>query len=276
MTAQPPAIDAAIADYYDRAPEETRLEHGPFVLEALRTRELIARHAPPAPGTVLDIGGAAGAYALWLAEAGYTVHLLDANPRLVQEASTRSAASARPLASCAIGDARATHFADASADIVLLLGPLYHLVTVPDRIRALREAARALKPGGLLFASAISRWASALEALAEDRFQEPAFAAMVAQDLDEGQHRNPTGRLDYFTTAYFHRPEDLQAEAVAAGLAVEGTYGLEGPGWMLPDLQQRLEDPRRLADLLHVARSVEAEPSMLGVSAHLLLVSRKR
>lgn len=276
MSAQPPAIDAAIADYYNRAPEETRLEHGSFVLEALRTRELIARHAPPAPGTVLDIGGAAGAYALWLAEAGYTVHLLDANPRLVQEASTRSAASARPLASCAIGDARATHFADASADIVLLLGPLYHLVTVPDRIRALREAARALKPGGLLFASAISRWASALEALAEDRFQEPAFAAMVAQDLEEGQHRNPTGRLDYFTTAYFHRPEDLQAEAVAAGLAVEATYGLEGPGWMLPDLQQRLDDPRRLADLLHVARSMETEPSMLGVSAHLLLVSRKR
>lgn len=276
MTAQPPAIDAAIADYYNRAPEETRLEHGPFVLEALRTRELIARHAPPAPATVLDIGGAAGAYAIWLAEAGYTVHLLDANPRLVQEARTRSAASARPLASCAIGDARATHFADASADIVLLLGPLYHLVTVPDRIRALREAARALKPGGLLFASAISRWASALEALAEDRFQEPAFAAMVAQDVEDGQHRNPTGRLDYFTTAYFHRPEDLQAEAVAAGLAVEATYGLEGPGWMLPDLQQRLDDPRRLADLLRVARSVEAEPSMLGVSAHLLLVSRKR
>ena len=62
------AIDPEVAAYYDRAPEESRLESGPYRLEAARTRELIARHAPPAPATVLDVGGAAGAYAFSLAE----------------------------------------------------------------------------------------------------------------------------------------------------------------------------------------------------------------
>jgi SAM-dependent methyltransferase len=274
VNAESPEFDPAIADFYDRAREEDRLEQGPFLLEALRTRELIQRYAPAAPATVVDIGGAAGAYALWLAEAGYTVHLLDPVPRLVAEARRRSAGRSRPLASCAVGDARATNLADASADIVLLLGPLYHLTTTTDRVGALVEAGRILKPGGRLFAAAISRWASALDGLARDLFQDPAFAAIVDEDVRDGQHRNPTGRLDYFTTAYFHRPEDLGTEALNAGLLVEGVFGIEGPGWLLPDINVRLADLRRREDLLRVARLAEEEPSLIGVSAHLLLVAR--
>ena len=63
----PKVFDPVIQDYYDRTPEEARLKHGPFELEEVRTRELIQRFAPPPPATVLDVGGAAGAYALWLA-----------------------------------------------------------------------------------------------------------------------------------------------------------------------------------------------------------------
>lgn len=275
MDEQPPEFDLTIAEYYRQAPEECRLEEGAFLLESIRTRELIQRHAPAPPAPVLDIGGAAGAYALWLAEAGYTVHLLDPVPRLVAEAQRRGATHPRPLASCRVGDARSTNFPDAFADIVLLLGPLYHLTDAQDRARALDEAARVLKPGGRLFAAAISRWASALEGLARDLFQDPQFTAIVEQDMRDGQHRNPTGRLDYFTTAYFHRPEDLRAEVLAAGLRIEGLYGVEGPGWMLPDIAMRLADERRRADLLRVARALESEPSMLGMSAHLLVAAQK-
>ena len=269
-----PAFDAAIAAYYDRAPEETRLETGAFRLEALRTRELIARHAPPPPATVLDVGGGAGAYATWLAESGYAVHLLDATPRLVEEARRRGAALARPIESCEVGDARALPFADACADVVLLLGPLYHLTDASDRALALGECARVLRDGGLVFAAAISRWASALDAIARDLFRDPRFAAIVERDLRDGQHRNSTDRLDYFTTAYFHRPEELRAEMRAAGLGVEGVYGLEGPVWLLPDFEERWADPRRRDDLVRTARVLESEEPLLGVSAHLLAVAR--
>jgi SAM-dependent methyltransferase len=268
-------LDAAIRAYYEQAPEETRLDAGPFQLEALRTRELIQRHAPLPPATVLDIGGAAGAYAAWLAEAGYTVHLVDPVPRLVAEARRRSATLTRPIASCEVGDARALAFPAASAEVVLLLGPLYHLTEAADRACALMEAARVLRPGGLLFAAAISRWASALDGLARDLFRDPRFAAIVEQDLRDGQHRNPTERVDYFTTAYFHRPEELRAEVLQAGLVVEGVYGLEGPGWLLPDFAERWADPRRRSDLVRLARTFELEESVVGVNAHLLAVARK-
>ena len=270
----PPEFSPIIAEFYRQTPEEHRLEQDAFALEGLRTRELIERHARRPPATVLDVGGAAGVYALWLADAGYTVHLVDPVPRLVAEAERRSGTRPRPLATCRVGDARALDFPDQSADMVLLLGPLYHLTEAVDRARALREVRRVLKPGGQLFAAAISRWASALDGLAHDLFQDPRFAAIVERDLREGQHRNPTERLDYFTTAYFHRPDELRAEVLGAGLILDGLYGVEGPGWLLSDVTARLADPRCRGDLLQVARLLESEPSVLGASAHLLVVAR--
>ena len=270
-----PRLDPAITAYYDTAPEETRLARGPSELEALRTRELIERHAPRPPSVVLDIGGAAGVYAASLAESGYMVHLMDASPRLVSLARRRSAELSRPIASCEVGDARALPFPDASADFVLLLGPLYHLTDADDRACALSEAMRVLKPGGLLFAAAISRWASVLDGLARNLFDDPRFGEIAERDLREGQHRNTTERIDYFTTAYLHRPDELKAEVERAGLVVEGVYGVEGPGWILPDLAERWADAGRRATVMRVARALESEEAMLGVSAHLLAVGRK-
>lgn len=150
-------IDPDVRAYYESRPEEDRLTAGPSQLEAARTRRLIERHAQEPPATVLDVGGAAGFYALWLAEKGYTVHLVDPMERLVEEARRRSVHAAHPVETCRVGDARSLPFASASVDIVLLLGPLYHLTAAGDRALALSETARVLRPGGALFVAAISR-----------------------------------------------------------------------------------------------------------------------
>ena len=276
MVEQPsPVVDPAIRAYYDRAPEESRLELGAFQLEQLRSRELILRHAPEPPAVVLDVGGAAGAYAFWLAEHGYEVHLVDAVPRLIEVARDRNEHATRRLASCRVADARALPAADNTAAMVLLLGPLYHLVQAKDRHAALSEAARVLCPGGVLVAAGISRWASALDGLARELLHDQEFARIVERDLSDGHHQNPTDRLDYFTTAYFHRPDDLRREVTDAGFDVEGLYGVEGPGWILPDFVDRWADPARRDILVQVARALEAEPTVLGCSAHLIVAGRK-
>jgi hypothetical protein len=127
----------------------------------------------------------------------------------------------------------------------------------------------------VIFAAGISRYASALDGLARDLFADAAFAAIVHRDLEEGQHRNTTGKLDYFTTAYFHRPEELQAEVASAGFRCPGVVGLEGPGWILADFEERWADGRKREDLLRVARALQREPSIVGLSAHFLAVGTK-
>jgi hypothetical protein len=97
----------------------------------------------------------------------------------------------------------------------------------------------------------------------------------VERDVRDGQHRNTTERIDYFTTAYFHAPDDLRADAEQAGLAPRGVFGVEGPGWILPDFDERWASPDQRAGLLHVARLLETEPSVLGCSAHLLVIATK-
>src|SRR5215470_10724515 len=116
-------IDRDVETFYRRGEEATRLDEGYFPLERERTRELVLRHLPPAPATVLDVGGGAGAYALWLAGLGYEVHLVDPVPLHVEQARTGSSAQRKPLASAAIGDARQLDRSDAAFDAVLLLGP---------------------------------------------------------------------------------------------------------------------------------------------------------
>ena len=272
----PPDFDPAITEFYELAPEETRLQFGAGPLEEARTRELIERHLPRPPADVVDVGGGAGVYAFWLAEHGYKVQMFDASPRLINEARLRNEKSAHRLVVCGVGDARNIPADDESVSVVLMLGPLYHLVNPDDRLIALREAGRVLQRDGVMFAAAISRWASALDGLARELFADPRFGDIVARDIREGQHRNQTERLDFFTTAYFHRPDELADEVASAGLAVENLYGIEGPAWMLPDFTERWQNPERRAMMMNVARTLEREPFVTGCSAHLLVVGRKR
>ncbi len=265
-----------IQGYYALGLEQGRLDADYFPLERARTQELILRHLAPAPLVVLDVGGAAGAYSFWLADAGHEVHLVDPVPLHVEQAraTSKGRASGR-LASAQVADARALPFGDASADAVLMLGPLYHLTEREDRLRALGEALRVLRPGGLVVAAAISRFASLVDGLRGPLFDDAVFAPIVERDLADGQHRNETGNARYFTTAFFHHPAELAEEVAGSGLALVDLFAVEGPAATMPDFARRWADPASRERLLSLLRAVETEPTLLGASPHLLAVARR-
>lgn len=229
-----PSLQPEILRYYETSQEGDRLETPGFSWEKLRTLDLLRRLLPPPPAEILDVGGGAGAYAFPLAEAGYAVDLIDPVPLHLDQARKRAAESSATPRSFRLADARALPAPAESADAVLLLGPLYHLPGAADRAAALREAFRVLRPRGILIAAAISRFASALDGIARGFIRDPEFAAIVERDLATGHHENPTGNPNYFTTAYFHHPNELRSEVAAAGFRDPALYAIEGPQWGCP------------------------------------------
>ena len=265
-----------VTAHYEVADEAGRLLQMTGQLEAARTREILTRYLPAPPAVILDVGGGAGIYALWLAELGYTVHLIDPAPKHVEQARAASEAQpAHPLASAELGDARALHWPDASADVVLLLGPLYHLPEREERVQAWCEARRVVREGGLIVAAAISRFASTLDGLFSGFLDDPVFVRIAEEDVRSGQHRNPTQHPGYFTTAYFHHPEELKCEIAYAGLQHVATLPVEGIGCMLQNFDEHWQDAGRRERLLEALRWLETEPSLRGATGHLLAVARK-
>jgi len=260
-----------VVSYYEAYREDLRLLAGAGRLEFERTRDILKRCLPPAPALILDVGGGPGAYSCWLAAEGYEVHLLDPVPSHIEQARLASARQpSHPIATFQLGDARALPHADGSADAALLMGPMYHLTESDDRARTLGEARRVLRDGGVLVAAGICRFASLLDGLARGLIDDPRFPPIVRQDLACGQHRNPTENPEFFTSAFFHRPEELAAEVQGAGFRWVRVVAVEGLGWVAADLEARLTDAARCEQLLGLLREVESDPALLGASPHLL------
>jgi SAM-dependent methyltransferase len=261
--------------YSDGTYERDRLRMGRGQLELVRTQQLLRRLLPAPRARVLDIGGGPGTHAAWLAGDGYEVQLIDLVPELVEQA--KRCAGDPPAFAVRQGDARELDEPDNSADVVLLLGPLYHLPERDDRRRALAQARRVLRPGGVIAAAAVNRFAGLLDHTRARLLDDARLEHMLAGPLRDG--RLLDARV--FTTAYFHRPGELTAELAEAGLAEVEEFAVEGPGWMLFDTPRREgspgtpNDPELVEHAARCAQVVEQEPSLLGASAHLLAIGRE-
>jgi ubiquinone/menaquinone biosynthesis C-methylase UbiE len=258
--------------FYNEGKEASRLLQGLGRMEFARMQEILPRYLPPPPAVIADVGGGPGAYACWLAESGYAVHLVDPVPLHVEQAEQASGRQPEhPLASCRIGDARGLPLPDSSVDAVLLHGPLYHLTVRDDRLLALREARRILRPGGVLLAVAITAYASTIVGLVHGWVWDQEYLAMIREEIETGQHRRPPS-WQVLTTAYFHHPANLAREVAEAGLRHEVVIGIQGPGWLAPDFEQSWQDESKRETLMRIARLVEHEPAH---SPHMLAVAHK-
>lgn len=254
-------VPAEVIAHYQEDTEQHRLTVPKGRIELLRTQRLLQGVLPPA-GRVLDVGGGTGVYAGWLTSLGYDVEVIDPTPVHIEHCE-------RQGLQAEIGDARSLMRDDATYDAVLLLGPLYHLPERADRLLALREAHRVLRPGGVVAAAAISRFSGWLDGLLRriDALRE--HRALVEQELLDGRHVTPDG-TDLFTTAYFHHPDELGPELGEAGFVAIDLRAIEGPTWLMSSVEEI--DPEVMADLIG---PIDAEPTLIGASAHLLATGHK-
>ena len=266
-----PVLSPEISAYYEGKDEGRRLlDSADGRLELIRTQEILRRHLSGRSLHVLDVGGGTGIHSAWLTNDGHHCTVIDPMPKHVQAARRSGLTSV-------LADARALPVADNSFDAVLVMGPLYHLPHARERHLVLAEAVRVLRPGGLLAAAAIGRFASLFENSGLGTLALPRVATAVTGIMETGELIEPPPGA--FTTAFFHTPDLLAAELSEAGAEDVRVYGVEGPAWgMLKAVEARevtvggLEDDPLFASVLNAARLAEAHPELLAAASHLLAV----
>lgn len=268
-------VSSTIEKFYSETYEEIRLEVGLGPLEFERNKELITRYLPAQSGVVIDVGGGPGAYAAWMAKQGHEVYLIDPVPKHIEQATKRSAKSKKYPFKAILGEARQLDLPDNTADVVILHGPLYHLQHAEERIAAIREAQRILKPGGIFLGFAINYTASTLVGLFNGYLYDPTFLLMCREELSSGIHNAPDNWPGILPEAYYHRPGQLAAEVTATGLSHIDTFAVEGVAWMDSKYFEHRSDPVKNKQLMELLHLTENHNEMLAMSPHMMIAARK-
>lgn len=273
-------IDKDVLAGYNAGIEKNRLHENLGLIEFVRTKELLCEFLPPPPAVIYDIGGGYGEYSYYLTSLGYDVYLYDLSEWNIEMSNELGKELGLTLKAAEVADARSIDRESASADAILLFGPLYHIVNYSERMLCLKECRRLLKPNGVLFTAAITRYATTLWAITtydkNSLLDEAAFCDMIHTEITTGNHiKNPASRYRGMGRSYFHLPDELKDEIEASGFKDTDIRGVIGPCWLIPNIDDVWTDETKKENILKIVRLLEKENSIMGLSTHILSISRK-
>lgn len=263
----------SVAWYYDKVPEVNRFNEPAGQLEFERSKQIISRYLQTSPMAIVDIGAGVGAYSFWLAQMGHSVTVVEPSEKQLQIIAERNKQEVRKLVRISNSYASKLELPDATFDIALCMGPMYHLCTAQERSDALKEMKRVLKPNGLLVCAYISRFASLMDGYFRGFVEDSYFVRLAKGDLQTGVH-DPGENVKYFTKAYLHSVKEIGPELSAAGFGMKHLFAVESFFWCLPSLERHLQDPQLKAQLEAFVSTIEEDETLMGSSAHLLSISQ--
>lgn len=280
------AIDTAVLAGYNAGIEKNRLRTGIGLIEFERTKEILLEKLPKPPAVIYDIGGAYGEYAWWLAALGYEVRLFDLSETNIAMSDELAVEYPRvKLTSAEVCDARSVPRPDRSADAVLLMGPLYSITEYEERILALKESRRLLKDDGILFSAALTPYSVLVSRLAvyhkgdtkkRRELDDPAVLSIIERALEDGCYINPGKKIaSGLGSAHLHTEKALREELSMGGFDTVTVHGVMGGAWLAPNLEELLAKEETKATLMKTVRMLDTHEEIIGLSGHLLAVSRK-
>lgn len=280
-------IDATVLAGYNAGIERNRLRTGIGLIEFERTKEILLEKLPEPPAVIYDIGGAYGEYSWWLSSLGYEVHLFDLSETNIKMSGELAAEyPGAALKSAMVCDARSIPRPDKSADAILLMGPLYSITEYDERILAVKESCRLLKDDGILFSAALTPYSVLVSRLAVYReddtkkrkeLDDPAVISIIERALADGCYINPERKIaNGLGSSHLHTAKALREELSHGGFNTLSVHGVMGGAWLAPNLDELLEneDTRKL--LMKTVRMLDTHEEIIGLSGHLLAVSRKK
>ena len=261
-----------IAAFYNSDPEK---EHSRLVQHQLEY-DLTWRYLNqylPSQGSILEIGAATGRYTLELAKRGYKLTAVDVSAMLIERCRKRIADQGlEKQVRFVMADARDLgKVTEKGFDVVLLMGPLYHLIIEADRKAALKEAFNRLREGGVLFSSFISRFGIMSDLIKDNpgwiENQEEVYSV-----LKRGKSPDDFPRGGF--RGYFAQVSEIAPLHETIGFETLKIAGVEPAISADDESYNRLRGEQRQLwlDLLY---KISNEKSILGASRHILYIGRK-
>ncbi|MCM3596874.1 class I SAM-dependent methyltransferase [Metabacillus idriensis] len=269
----------SVIDYYTGFAERewTRLDREP--LEYIINYHYIKQYLPE-KAHILDNGAGPGKYSMALAAEGYDITLSDLTPKLVALAEKK----AKELGLTDqfhgfhhLDAADLCLFQDEMFDAALMMGPLYHLQKEKARIKAVQELYRVTKKGGIVFAAFRSRAHHMYASLQSPDLWKPndsigSIQSFLVNGTFDHQEK---GR---FTGAYFYRVEEIAPFMEAYGFQTAALIGSTAIGAALNENSWNLwkgKGDQEFSKLIELLIETAKDPSLLGISSHLLYIGKK-
>jgi ubiquinone/menaquinone biosynthesis C-methylase UbiE len=241
-------------------------------MEFAITRRALAQYLPPPPARILDCGGGPGRYAIHLARLGYQVTLLDLSRGNLALAQAKAQEAQAPIAGFVHGNALdLSQFQNGEFDAVLLMGPLYHLISQEERCQAVREALRVTRPGGLIFAAFITQYAVFRDTIAKGYLKDFVDMPHLVENLLACRVETPGD--PGFTDAWFADPAGVQPWLESFGLTTLALLAAEG---LVAGHEQHINalDPHGFEYWADLNYQFCSDPSLYGAADHLLYVGQ--
>lgn len=230
----------------------------------------------PESGCILDLGGATGAYAFPLAEAGYQVWLADLSERLIGLAGEKKERNnAKNLISCDVVNALdLSVYQDAHFDAVLLFGPLYHLLEAGERSRCISEVNRVLKPSGRVFASFIPYLSGSIAIV--DRF----FFAPDQVGPENLREVFATGRFNNnasygFQEGYYPTSDEIVDLFKYNGFSMLSLSSIRGFLYEKEERFYQIQDNAMRDEILKLAQETSGKKEIIETCGHAMYIGKK-
>ena len=280
-----------IKNYYKHFDEKNRLQNdNSGKLEFLMTMGVLEKYLPAvgeekpecaiadgAEFSILDLGGGAGVYAFPLAERGYKVTLADLSETLLAQAKNKKEEDNVPnLISCdQINATDLSYYNDNSFDVVLLFGPLYHLLENSERSACIKEIHRVLKPDGKVFASFIPYLSGSIALLSRFYWRpEQVDINTLCEVFKSGQFKNLSD--SGFQEGYYPTSEEIENLFDTNGFEKIALRSIRGFGYEKEDMIYKFENTPDFEKIIGLINDTAADKSIVEMCGHAIYVGRKK
>lgn len=262
-----------VVNYYENYREEDRLTtNNARKIEYVTTVKALDTLFRGKKLKILDCAAGTGAYSFYLAERGHTVTATDITPRHIDVIRNMLENKSCKMETAVLDAADMSFFADKSFDVVLNMGPFYHLTDERDRIKCLNESLRVLKKGGLLVTAYIPRYyVFQYVALQDEKYLDLKFAEQIRET---GVLKSEDEKC-FWTDTYYSTVDEMEKLYQDNGLELLDHFAQDGLAPMFADKIDNW-NKEQFEIWCNYHYSVCRERSVLGASNHVIIVGRKK